>query len=156
MFQAALYCESCGEAIRARLDSEGKRPANRRDEFTYDSDDYPKGPYRDGGGEADTAQHCDGCHVWLENPLTVDGVENVICALTEEAAKGPEEFDRVMPAKGTGEDCEAFAVWHGQPHKAIVLQWADGIAYDGYALSDDQQLRLSRALAILRAEGVTK
>ena len=24
----------------------------------YDSDDLPKGPYADGGGEADTPQHC--------------------------------------------------------------------------------------------------
>jgi len=28
------------------------------------------GPYPDGGGEADAPQHCGGCGVFLENPLT--------------------------------------------------------------------------------------
>jgi hypothetical protein len=28
-------------------------------ESDYDSEDLPKGPYADGGGEADTPQHCD-------------------------------------------------------------------------------------------------
>ena len=44
------------------------------DENDYDSDDLPKGPYSNGGGEADTPQHCDGCGAFLENPLTGDGV----------------------------------------------------------------------------------
>ena len=43
-------------------------------ESDYDSDDLPKGPYADGGGEADTPQHCDGCGQFLENPLTGDGL----------------------------------------------------------------------------------
>ena len=50
-------------------------------ESDYDSDDLPKGPYAEGGGEADAPQHCDGCGQFLRNPLTVDGlicVENVI------------------------------------------------------------------------------
>ena len=50
-------------------------------ETDYDSDDLPKGPYAEGGGEADAPQHCDGCGQFLGNPLTLDGlicVENVI------------------------------------------------------------------------------
>ena len=50
-------------------------------ESHYDSDDLPKGPYAEGGGEADTPQHCEGCAQFLGNPLTVDGlicVENMI------------------------------------------------------------------------------
>jgi hypothetical protein len=46
-----------------------------------DSDDLPRGPYAEGGGEADAPQHCDGCRQFLGNRLTVDGlicVENVI------------------------------------------------------------------------------
>jgi hypothetical protein len=43
-------------------------------ESDYDSDDVPKGPYADGGGEADTPQHCDGCGQFLENLLTGDGL----------------------------------------------------------------------------------
>ena len=50
-------------------------------ESHYDSDDLPKGPNAEGGGEADAPQHCDGCGQFLGNPLTVDGlicVENMI------------------------------------------------------------------------------
>lgn len=73
MYCAALYCEDCGEDIRKQLDAEGKAPADRDDESSFDSDQYPKGPYGDGGGEADTPQHCDSCGLFLENPLTPDG-----------------------------------------------------------------------------------
>jgi len=65
---------------------------------SYDSDEFPKGPYPDGGGEADCPQHCgagaqcvnaiefdDGHKVgaWLENELTTDGVEYVREAIRE-------------------------------------------------------------------------
>ena len=46
-------------------------------ESDYDSNDLPKGPYADGGGEADTPQHCDECSQFLENPLTGDGLTYV-------------------------------------------------------------------------------
>jgi len=86
MYQAALYCAPCGEKIRADLDAAGKRPEDPAAESTYDSDVYPKGPYPDGGGEADSPQHCDACNVFLENPLTQDGhayvAEQVSEALT--------------------------------------------------------------------------
>ncbi|MFN0317543.1 MAG: hypothetical protein ACKVQA_21165 [Burkholderiales bacterium] len=42
-----------------------------------DSSEYPKGPYDEGGGEADSPQHCGGCREFLENPLTPDGMEYV-------------------------------------------------------------------------------
>jgi hypothetical protein len=61
-------------------------------ESDYDSDDLHKGPYADGGGEADTPQHCDGCRQFLENPLTGDGltyVEDAIrAALTTKRLTG--------------------------------------------------------------------
>lgn len=82
-YQAALYCEHCGEEIRQRLTAEGKAPANPDDECTYDSDDFPKGPYPDGGGEADCPQHCDSCHAFLENELTTQGQEYVTEAFLE-------------------------------------------------------------------------
>lgn len=77
IFQAALYCETCGEKIRAKLTKQGKAPADPDNEHTYDSDDFPKGPYSDGGGEADVPENCDACHLFLENPLTMDGYEYV-------------------------------------------------------------------------------
>ena len=51
-------------------------------ESDYDSDDLPKGPYADGGGEADSPQHCDGCRQFLENPLTGDGLTYVEDAIS--------------------------------------------------------------------------
>ncbi len=77
MYQAALFCEDCGVEIRARLTKQGTAPEDPEDEYTYDSDDYPKGPYSDGGGESDCPNHCDGCEVFLENPLTDDGYDSV-------------------------------------------------------------------------------
>jgi len=92
MYESALFCERCGEAIRAKLDESEKvqklfleiaarrncsAACAREHESEYDSDEYPKGPYPHGGGEADTPQHCDACHVFLENPLTEDGVRYV-------------------------------------------------------------------------------
>ena len=66
IFQAALWCEECGEAIRGRLTESGNAPGDAEDEGSYDSDDFPKGPFPDGGGEADTEQCCDGCGCELE------------------------------------------------------------------------------------------
>jgi hypothetical protein len=77
IYQADIYCEDCGQAIKTELDKAGKTPADPDDEYTFDSDEYPKGPYSDGGGEADSPQHCADCHTFLENPLTSDGREYV-------------------------------------------------------------------------------
>ena len=89
MYQAALHCEDCGEAIRADLRKAGKAPEDEDDENSYDSDDFPKGPFGAGGGEADSVQHCDGgagclnaitlpcgskIGAWLGNELTEDGI----------------------------------------------------------------------------------
>jgi hypothetical protein len=71
IYQAALFCEECAAEIRNEITvPDGMDPDN---ESTWDSDDYPKGPYPDGGGEADTPHHCDTCGLFLENPLTDDG-----------------------------------------------------------------------------------
>lgn len=89
IYAAELYCKECGEAIRKRLTEEGLTP---------EYDDFLKGPYPDGGGEADCPQHCragpecfnaielsNGTKVgaWLENDLTLDGIEYVHKAIRE-------------------------------------------------------------------------
>ena len=56
-------------------------------ESDYDSNDFPKGPFADGGGESDTPSHCDDCNVFLENPLTFEGVAYVEETLREHRAK---------------------------------------------------------------------
>ena len=106
MYQAALYCEECGEGIRRRLDEEGATPENPEDETSYDSDEYPKGPEEPSA--SDTPQHCD-CGedclnaieftrydatiggpvpwkigAWLENDLTEEGY-----AYVKSAEPGP-------------------------------------------------------------------
>jgi hypothetical protein len=76
VYQAALICDRCAEAgeFRARLIAAGKTAE-------MDSDHWPHGPYSNGGGEADTPQHCDHCGEFLRNPLTPDGVlyVNTLC-----------------------------------------------------------------------------
>jgi len=75
VYQADLFCEDCIEKIKKSLNPVGI--INLDDEYSYDSDEYPKGPYTDGGGEADYPHHCADCGVFLENPLTSDGQEYV-------------------------------------------------------------------------------
>ena len=83
LYQAALLCEECGDTVRSTLGYQTCPICkfDPQDEETYDSDEYPKGPYPDGGGESDTPQHCDHCGLFLENPLTSDGVAYVREAL---------------------------------------------------------------------------
>jgi hypothetical protein len=49
--------------------AESTAPLDQRE----DSNDYPQGPYGDGGGESDCPQHCGACGKFLQNPLTDDG-----------------------------------------------------------------------------------
>lgn len=53
MYQADLWCNDCGDAIRERLQQEGKAPD---DSGVYDSEDYPIS-YPE-AGESDCPQHC--------------------------------------------------------------------------------------------------
>jgi hypothetical protein len=90
IYQADVWCDDCGRAIRSGLLLAGKAPENIEDESSYDSDDFPKGPYSD-NEESDTPQHCasgedcpnhetldDGRKVgMLFGSLTSDGVEYV-------------------------------------------------------------------------------
>lgn len=82
VFQAALLCEDCGDAYK-REHRHAKPVPDDRDESSYDSNEWPKGPYANGGGEADTPQHCDTCGTFLDNPLTGDGETYVRDAFRE-------------------------------------------------------------------------
>lgn len=79
IFRAALYCTDCTKAIKQNLgySHEGQS------EYEFDSDEYPKGPFSDGGGESDSPAHCDHCNVFLENPLTQNGLDYVIEAILD-------------------------------------------------------------------------
>jgi hypothetical protein len=71
VYRTRLHCERCSRAISRRLLDSGIRK-------NHDSDIFPQGPFSDGGGKADAPQHCDICHVFLENPLTSIGVDYVL------------------------------------------------------------------------------
>lgn len=88
IYDADIYCVACAEKIKARIDAEGGTPANPDDERTFDSGEYPKGPYDNGGGEADSPQHCRDCQTPLLNDLTSDGQKYVIEALQEYVQDG--------------------------------------------------------------------
>ncbi len=79
IYQADLYCEDCGNKLRAKLNAGIPRTKD-----TGDSDDFPQGPYPNGGGESDVAQHCGDCGCFLENPLTADGVAYVEDAIVDQ------------------------------------------------------------------------
>lgn len=68
IYQAELLCACCAENVTRDLVRDGQ--VN-----TGDSDDFPQGPFPDGGGEADCPQHCGVCEAFLENPLTPDGYD---------------------------------------------------------------------------------
>lgn len=69
IYQADTYCDDCGKDIRKELDQLGKAPNDPDDESSYDSDEYPKGPYS--SGEADYEKHCDRCGEALDNEVIV-------------------------------------------------------------------------------------
>lgn len=99
-YQAALLCEDCGRAV-----SEELRAGGAQDDG--DSDDFPQGPYPDGGGEADSAHFCDrgrDCLSAVEvaghklgqplgNPLTGDGVEALVGSVKRDLVSN-KKFDR--------------------------------------------------------------
>jgi hypothetical protein len=77
IYDADLLCADCGEKVKERL----APPDDPDSEESFDSDDYPQGPYGEGGGESDTPQHCGSCGMFLGNPLTKDGVDYVAMAI---------------------------------------------------------------------------
>ena len=76
VYNAALFCEECGTQQIQNL-TEDRSELLSRPVDKEDSNEWPQGPYGDGGGESDTPNHCETCGVFLENPLTDDGNEYV-------------------------------------------------------------------------------
>jgi len=99
IYKADVWCDDCGKAICERLTREGKAPTDPTDEWTFDSDDYPKRAGDD--DEADSPQHCaagEHCINAIELPsggkvglllgeLTRDGVEYVKEAIADAAGE---------------------------------------------------------------------
>lgn len=88
IYQAALLCESCGVAKQTELNRIATQHDNPHYGYREDSNNYPQGPYGEGGGEADCPQHCDACGRFLENPLTTDGTAYVRDLISQHHANG--------------------------------------------------------------------
>jgi hypothetical protein len=99
IYRADVWCDDCGRDICERLTREGKAPANPDDEWSFDSDDFPKHASDD--DESDSPQHCaagETCINALELPsggkvgllfgeLTRDGVEYVKESIADAAGE---------------------------------------------------------------------
>ena len=72
IFRADLYCGGCAGVRMVEMTREGVRDGVDCWK-SEDSDDFPQGPYPDGGGESDSPAYCGGCGMFLKNPLTSDG-----------------------------------------------------------------------------------
>lgn len=96
IYAADVWCEDCAEEIKQRIRDEGFAPEDEDDQHSYDSGEFPKDC--DVSCESDTVEHCaagedcinvhefaDGskCGVWLENDLTISGIEYVKDAVRE-------------------------------------------------------------------------
>lgn len=78
IYQAEAYCTACANKIRRELTADKQRPANVDDQTTFDSDDYPKGPFELAEEKVDSPMHCATCKKFLPAPLTTDGVNYVV------------------------------------------------------------------------------
>lgn len=110
-YKAALWCEPCGEKIRADLTAKGDAPEDPADVNSYDSDDFPKGPEKE--GESDYPSHCDGCGLFLESALTGEGEDYVINAV-HEAEDNIDDMTPNTPETPATDQCAysvALTVW---------------------------------------------
>ncbi len=96
---AALYCEQCANRIKDDLFVNGVIAGD-------DSEEYPQGPFSNGGGESDCPQHCDACGEHLENSLTADGYRYVAEAIDSWPNAGSQKFLRDWADFYSGENDE--------------------------------------------------
>ena len=116
IYQADVWCGNCAKEIAAELTAAGEAPEDPSDERSYDSDQFPKGPFFD--EESDAPEHCSGCHIFLENPLTTRGQE-YMQQMVDEAIE-----------KGRGEE----------PH---IKEWMDFYGYHGPEVEEEEADRFS-------------
>ena len=86
IYQADLYCISCGEAIKTKIQ---KADPLHWSAAQTDSDSYPQGPYPNGGNESDCPNYCSRCGCFLENLLTSAGYDYVQEVLQDEIERKP-------------------------------------------------------------------
>lgn len=146
VYAADLYCFKCGEDIRARLNAEGKAPEDPNDERTYDSNDYPKGPYGDGGGESDSPAHCGAGEACLQAFTVRERVKMPVCI-----DAGGHVLSRHDIAEGTCIRCHQFISRHaGRRQSRKVGAWLEnpltpeGVDYVRQAIARDPHGAITR------------
>ena len=97
IFAADCYCEDCGAAICEELIQEGKAPADF-DERTYDSDQFPKGPYD--VCERDCIDHCASGPDCL-NAIEIGGMKFGVCLENELTTEGVRWLKEIMEESPT-------------------------------------------------------
>jgi len=107
IYCADVYCDDCGNAIRRRLTDGGKAPADPSDEWSYNSNDFPKGACDD--DESDAPQHCavgEDCinAIWIDEntrvgllfgKLTSDGITYIEEAI-DDANRINHTWDKIV------------------------------------------------------------
>ena len=122
IYKADVWCDDCGAAICKRLKREGKAPANPDDEWTFDSDDYPKRAGDD--DESDSPQHCAaGEH--CVNAITLPSGGKVGLLFGELTQEGVSYVKEAIE-EATGDSC-AWA-------KEVVGLWQQHYRDRGYTL----------------------
>jgi len=111
IYCADIYCSDCGEAIRQRLAAEGKAPADPADEWSYDSDDFPKVAGDD--EESDTPEHC-ACREHCFNAIEIEGgkVGLLFGELTCDGIDYVEEAIEEANLDGSSWSKEVVALWY--------------------------------------------
>lgn len=94
IYKGALWCLDCIDEIKRNLDADGHAPKTPDDQFSYQSTDYPKGPYNE--IQSHMPQHCSSCGEFLENPLTESGVLFVQKMIAAIKARGDAPSDAEM------------------------------------------------------------
>lgn len=111
IYAADIYCDDCGEAIRERLTAEGKAPADPTDEWSYDSDDFPK--VADDDDESDSPQHC-ACGENCLNAVEIEGgkVGFLFGELTRDGVDYVEEAIEEANLDGSSWSREVVGLWY--------------------------------------------
>jgi hypothetical protein len=140
IYAADVWCDDCADKIKAAMRADGSADAmiangaDLDDDRTYDSDEYPKGPF--GDEESDCPEHCADCREFLENSLTTDGADYVRDTVREDVAAG--RLDSVAVTEwrpyydwidygdmGECDDCNTLAILDGDERCEECAENAD-------------------------------
>ena len=115
VYQADLWCDDCGAEICSELKRRGAAPDDPDDQYSYDSDDYPK--YVVSEGESDCPSHCasgDDCI----NAVEIEPGWKVGCLITEKLTSEGVEYVREAIEKSRLKNI----------HSGIMELWAEAFS----------------------------